>query len=130
MINHETIDSLFLQQKRPGDAAFYYEAARDGDIENTMRLGELGPLAVHVIFEPGAPRKIALVNRNGMLIADSKDLRINPISPRARGVWPDFAAVVIPATDKGDSWLRSMENPKPRLGIYRAVANRIRAQGG
>ena len=111
VINHETIDSLFSYQKQPDDAIYYYQAIRDGDIENTIRLGELGPLAVHVILEPGAPRKIALVNRNGMLIADSKDMRINPISPRARGVWPDFAAVVIPATDKGDSWLRSMENP-------------------
>ena len=46
-----------------------------------------------------------------MLIADSKDLRVNPLSPRARDIWPDFAAVVIPATDSGDLWLRSMENP-------------------
>ena len=111
VINHETIDSLFSQQKRPSDAAYYYRAARDGSLENTVSLGELGPLSVSVVFDTGAPRKIALVNRNGMLIADSKDQRINPISPRARGIWPDFAAVVVPATNKGDNWMRSMENP-------------------
>ena len=111
VINHETIDSLFSQRKRSGDAAYYYRAARDSSPEKTVSLGELGPLSVSVIFDTGAPRKIALVNRNGMLIADSKDQRINPISPRARGIWPDFAAVVVPATNKGDNWMRSMENP-------------------
>ena len=110
-IDHQTIDSLFGRQRRPSDANFYYRAFRDVEPMHTDHLGLLGPLSVSVLIEDAAPRRVALVNRNGMLIADTKDIRINPISPRARGVWPDFAVVVAPATEQGDNWLRSMENP-------------------
>ena len=112
VVDHETIDSLFHNEAMGGgSAAHYYRAIRDADSERTPRFTPLGSLMVHTVFGEGAPRRTALVNRNGMLISDSKDLRINPISPRARGLWPDFAAVVIPETDKGDLWLRSLENP-------------------
>ena len=112
VINHETIDSLFgTGAIRGGGAAYYYRAVRDVANEPTPPISPLGSLMVHVIFEDGAPRRTALVNRKGMLIADSKDLRINPLSPRAQGIWPDFAAVVIPETEQGDLWLRSLENP-------------------
>ena len=111
-IDHETIDSLFHNEDIGGSsAAHYYRAIRDVDFERTTRIAPLGSLMVHAVFLEGAPRRTALVNRNGMLISDSKDLRINPLSPRARGLWPDFAAVVIPETDKGDLWVRSLENP-------------------
>ena len=111
VINHETIDSLFDRRAmRDGSAAHYYRAVRDAVCERTPPISPLGSLLVYVIFEDGAPRRMALVNRKGMLIADSKDLRINPLSPRARGIWPDFAAVVIPQSEQGDGWLRSMES--------------------
>ena len=112
VIDHETIDSLFPNEAIGGSsAAHYYRAIRDADVERTPRIAPLGSLTVHTVFVEGAPRRTALVNRNGMLISDSKDLRINPLSPRARGLWPDFAAVVVPETDQGDLWLRSLENP-------------------
>ena len=110
-VNHETLASFFDGGNPLSGAAHYYKAVRDSAPESTVRFSVLGPLSVYVMFQEGAPRRTALVNRNGMLIADSKDLRVNPLSPRARGIWPDFAAVVMPATDRGDLWLRSMENP-------------------
>ena len=111
-IDYATIDSLFDSQDARSWEAYYYKAVRDVQGKSTPPgLSPLGSLSVHIIFEDSAPRRTALVNHNGMLIADSKDLRINPISPRARSVWPDFAAVAIPETEKGDRWLRSMENP-------------------
>lgn len=63
-------------------------------------------------FLPNAgPRRIAYVNRMGMLISDSLDQKVNPVSPRRSALWPDFAAVVVPDTDKGDAWSRRMETP-------------------
>ena len=112
LIDHETIDSLFHAEAVEGsNAAHYYRAIRDVEWESTPRWAPLGSLMVNVVFGEGAPRRTALVNRNGMMISDSKDLRINPLSPRGRGVWPDFAAVVMPGSDQGDLWLRSLENP-------------------
>ena len=110
-IDHQTLDSFFDGKGKLNAAAHYYRAVRDFQPESTSKFSLLGPLSVYAMFQDGAPRRTALVNRNGMLIADSKDLRVNPVSPRARGIWPDYAAVVIPATDRGDLWLRSMENP-------------------
>lgn len=111
MIDHQTLDSFFDGTGKLNAAAHYYRAVRDLQPVSTSKFSFLGPLSVYAMFQDGAPRRTALVNRNGMLIADSKDLRVNPISPRARGIWPDYAAVVIPTTDRGDLWLRSMENP-------------------
>ena len=111
VINHETIDSLLDRRAmRSGSAAHYYRAVRDAACERTPAISPLGSLLVYVVFQDGAPRRTALVNRKGMLICDSKDLRINPLSPRAKGIWPDFAAVIIPQSEQGDGWLRSMES--------------------
>ena len=59
----------------------------------------------------GAPRRIAHINRNGMLITDSREQKVNPLAPRGRSLWPDFVAVIVPDADAGDLWLRRMENP-------------------
>ena len=114
-IDHQTIDYLFERLKPINrNAVHYYKAIRDlgeDDIELTKRLTKLGRLRTHVAFAEGAPRRIAHINRNGMLITDSREQKVNPLAPRQRGLWPDFVAVVVPDTDAGDLWLRKMENP-------------------
>lgn len=114
-IDHQTIDYLFEQLKPINrNAVHYYRSVRDldeDDIELTMRFRNLGRLRVHILFAEGAPRRIAHVNRNGMLITDSREQRTNPLAPRGRSLWPDFAGVIVPDSDAGDLWLRRMENP-------------------
>ena len=114
-IDHQTIDYLFEQLKPINrNAVHYYRAIRDlndDDVELTMHFRNLGRLRVHILFTEGAPRRIAHVNRNGMLITDSREQKTNPLAPRGRSLWPDFAGVIIPDTDAGDLWLRRMENP-------------------
>ena len=114
-IDHQTIDSLFNRLEPINkDAVHYYRAVRDlaGDeIERTKRFDGLGRLRAYLAFGEGAPRRVAHVNRNGMLITDSREQKSNPLAPRGQSLWPDFVGVVVPDTDAGDLWLRRMENP-------------------
>ncbi|MCY4436273.1 MAG: hypothetical protein OXE05_02935 [Chloroflexi bacterium] len=107
VVSHETLDHLFPRE-RPSH--YYYRAIRDKAAIQTPNLGQVGILNVHLIMGSG-PRRTAYVNRNGMLVTDSREQKSNPIAPRGRSLWPDYAAVIVPATDDGDAWIREMENP-------------------
>ena len=71
-IDHQTIDYLFDRLDPTNKAAVhYYRAMRDlgrDGVEFTERCDGLGRLRVYVVFKEGAPRRIAQINRNGMLI--------------------------------------------------------------
>ena len=110
MVNHETLDPLFEGQDHDQPSYYYYRAIRDEKSIKTDAIGKMGPLDVHVLVGSG-PRRTAYINRNGMLITDIRDQKVNPMAPQGRSLWPDFAAVVIPATGEGDQWIRNAENP-------------------
>ena len=109
-VTYENLDSLFNRDNKTPNAYHYYKAIRDVDAVQTSKLAKIGSLDVYVTIRSG-PRRIAYINRNGMLITDSREQKINPIAPRGRSLWPDFAGVVIPVSDSGDNWIRTMENP-------------------
>ena len=112
VVNHESIDQLFEKFNAGRRSSLhYYRAIRDYEAVLTARLPHLGKLSVRVMFTDNAPRRVAHINRRGMLITDSREQKQNPLAPRGRGIWPDFAAVVSPDSDAGDTWLRRMENP-------------------
>ena len=73
----------------------------------------IGPLDVHINSEKGAPRRVAYVNRRGMLITDTRERRrSNPFHPGSgQGGWPDYSAVVTARDDDTDQQMRRMENP-------------------
>ena len=114
-IDHQTIDYLF-DRLRPinRNAVHYYRAIRDlpeEEIEVTRRFKDLGRLRAYIVLADRSPRRVAHINRNGMLITDSREQKRNPLAPRGRSLWPDFVGVVVPDADSGDLWLRRMENP-------------------
>ena len=114
-IDHQTIDYLF-ERLTPinRNAVHYYRAVRDlseEDVEVTKRFTALGRLRAYIVFAEGSPRRIAHINRKGMLITDSREQKVNPLAPRGRSLWPDFVGVIVPDTDTGDLWLRRLENP-------------------
>ena len=97
------------------DARHYYGAIRDlteDEIEQTEYISKVGRLNAFIDFKDGAPRRVAHINRNGMLITDSREQRVNPLAAsRGKSLWPDYVGVVVPDSDSGDLWLRRMENP-------------------
>ena len=108
-IVHDTLDNLFQDRKTP--AYCYYRAIRDTEPRRMQSVGKLGNLDAYVLFENNAPRRIGYINRNGMLITDSREQAHNPLAPKGKSLWPDYAVMVMPATDEGDMWVRDMENP-------------------
>ena len=109
-VTYENLDSLFNRDNKAPNAYHYYKAIRDVEAVQTSKLAKIGALDTYVTMGSG-PRRIAYINRNGMLISDSREQKINPIAPRGRSLWPDFAGVVTPVSDSGDNWIRTMENP-------------------
>ena len=109
LVNHETLDSLFAKHSDQKPSHHYYKAIRGLSHTQTEPMGRIGPLNVYVSIGSG-PRRTAYINRNGMLITDSREQKINPIAPRGKSLWPDYGAIVAPATARGDEWIRQMEN--------------------
>ncbi len=109
LINHETLDWLFERESSNKPAFHYYKAIRDVEPGETDPIGKIGPLNAYVFIGSG-PRRTAYINRNGMLITDSREQKINPIAPRGKSLWPDYCVVVTPESDRGDEWIRQTEN--------------------
>ncbi len=113
VICHDTIDVLLEQRKGSPRTVHYYRAIRKQSNGTTEPAGFIGPLDVHINSEKGAPRRVAYVNRRGMLITDTGERRrSNPFYPGSgQGGWPDYAAVVTARDDATDRQIRRMENP-------------------
>ena len=109
VVNHENLDWLFESHVSNKPAHHYYKAIRDAKAVTTDSIRKIGHLDVYLSIGSG-PRRTAYINRNGMLITDSREQKTNPMAPRGSSLWPDFASVVVPATDKGDQWVRKTEN--------------------
>ena len=111
VIEHETIDD-FLNCSDSSRAAYhFYKATRSSKPkETTSAVSPLGKLDVFLDPSNG-PSRTAYINKKGMLITSSSDLKINPVAPRRRVTWTDYTMVVMPQTNEGDLWVRSMESP-------------------
>lgn len=113
LINRQTLDIEF-QKHSPEHAAHQYYRAISGQRRSLRATLEgtnpIGPLDIYLLTGNG-PRRTAYVNQNGMLVSDSRDQRVNPLAPIGRSLWPDYTAVVIPATKDGAAYLARMENP-------------------
>ena len=110
-VTHDTIGMLLdPEDGKRSDAAYYWQAIRTAKAVETERLDRVGVLRVFPDIT-GGPRRVAYINRKGMLITGSGEIKDNPFSPRGKSLWPDYAVVVVPGTDAGDRWVREMENP-------------------
>ena len=111
-VNRDTIGVHFerlYRKKKP--EAYYYHRAICEEAKTVELDSNLGRLNLYLHLDEGAPRRTAYINRMGMLISDSREQKYNPAAPVNRGLWPNFAAVVVPDTDEGDKWSRRMETP-------------------
>ena len=109
-LSHETLDGHFQRFiEATSDSYFYYKAIRDVEAMETAEIPKIGSLDIHLLFDDRAPRRICLVNSNGMKITDNREQKPNPLSPKFRASWPNFVVVVVPGKE-GDEWLRQTEN--------------------
>ncbi len=112
-LDHVTTPDSRLRGNAASKTCHYHKAVIREPIGQTTPVGCFGAMNVYLNQEPNAPKRVAYVNRRGMLITDSKDRRIsNPFHPGpGHSSWPDYAAVVIAMDDETDRQVRRMENP-------------------
>jgi uncharacterized membrane protein len=113
-IGYDTIDGIMevYISSRDRRARNYYRAICGEPSGTTVPAGPIGALDVYIDNEANAPKRVAYVNRRGMLITDSRERRRgNPFYPGAQGMWPNYAAVVMAKDDDTDGLVRRMENP-------------------
>ena len=98
----------------PRDETRYYYQALKTEAKQTNASGKLtqfGNLELWITTEPEACRRLAHINRRGMLITDSRQGRDNPLYPHGGGMWAPWAAVTMATTEEADRFLRRMEPP-------------------
>ena len=114
-ISYDTIDSIIESNlsNRTRQARNYYRAICGEPSGTTDPAGSIGALDVYIDNDASAPKRVAYVNRRGMLITDTRERRrSNPFYPGVgQGMWPNYAAVVIAKDDDTDRLVRRMENP-------------------
>lgn len=114
-ISYDTLDSIIDEfgNSRSRQTRHYYRAVSGKPAGTTEPVGPIGPLEVYIDSHASATKRVAYVNRRGMLITDTRERRrSNPFYPGSgQGMWPNYAAVVIAADDDTDRLIRRMENP-------------------
>ncbi len=113
-INRETLEIELDRCGSRQPAYQYYQAIRDTEPELTRPSGgpePMGQLSVYVSTAEKAPRRVAHVNRRGMLITDDRRFENNPFYPRGGAGWTPWCAVTIAATEDTDRYIRRLEPP-------------------
>ena len=98
-ISYDTIDSIIERNlsNRNRQTRHYYRAICGEPSGTTVPAGPIGALDVYIDNDANARKRVAYVNRRGMLITDTRERRrSNPFYPGVgQGMWPNYAAVVI-----------------------------------
>ena len=113
IIDHQTLDDE-IQALPSNDPTRHYRLAIDEEPKETIssgRLGGTGPIRVWILASQSAPRRLAHINRRGMLITSSKELDENPLCPQRTGQWSSWCCVTMAAGEETDAILRRMEPP-------------------
>ena len=107
----------------PRDETRYYYQALKAEATRTKPSGKLtqfGDIDLWITTDAEACRRLAHINRRGMLITNSRQGSDNPLYPYGGGMWAPWAAVTMATTEEADRYLRRMEPPahdsiKPNL---------------
>ena len=78
---------------------------------NLPGIGMTVNLDLRISTNTQAPRKLAHINRRGMLITVSRERGDNPLYPRGAGSWSPWSAVTVAADEESEKNLRRMEPP-------------------
>ena len=110
-INQKSLDTDMELLGEKDRSRQYFQAIRGEPLE-TNPSGKLGPsrrMRVWISTDPNAPKRLAHLNRRGMLITDDGRIRDNPFMPYGGGSWAPWCAVTMAADEETDRFIRRME---------------------
>ena len=112
ILDQKSLDAEMEQLGEKDPSRQYFQAIRGEPLE-TNPSGKLGPsqrkMTVWISTNRNAPKKLAHLNRRGMLITDAGRLGENPFKPRGSGGWAPWCAVTMAADENTDRFIRRME---------------------
>ena len=111
ILDQKSLDADMEQLGEKNPSRQYFQAIRGEPLE-TNPSGKLGPsrrMTAWINTNRNAPKKLAHLNRRGMLITDVRRSRENPLMPYGGGSWSPWCAVTMAADEETDRFLRRME---------------------
>ena len=111
ILDQKSLDAEMEQLGEKDPSRQYFQAIRGEPLE-TNPSGKLGPsrrMMVWIDTNRNAPKKLAHLNRRGMLITDAGRLGENPFKPYGSGGWAPWCAVTMAADENTDRFIRRME---------------------
>ena len=121
VVSNETLDSIFQYGEQKERAQHYYYAIRDDAVKPIKTVKLLGKsFRIFMSITEEAPRRVAYINRRGMLITDHGQFGKNPFTVNGNS-WMPYAAVVIASDDSTDEYIRRMEPPNHENIEYRSI---------
>ena len=111
ILDQKSLDAEMEQLGEKDRSRQYFQAIRGEPLE-TNPSGKLGPsrrMRVWISTDRNAPKKLAHLNRRGMLITDAGRISENPFTPYGGGSWAPWCAVTMAADEETDRFIRRME---------------------
>ena len=110
-INQKSLDTDMEQLGEKDSSRQYFQAIREEPLETnpSEKLGPSRRMRVWISTDRNAPKRLAHLNRRGMLITDAGRIRENPLMPYGGGSWTPWCAVTMAADEETDRFLRRME---------------------
>ena len=112
-IDQSSIGTLIADLTHKDETRHYYQAIKaEAELTNPSgKLTQFGNLHLWITTEPNSCRRLAHINRRGMLITESRQPSENPLYPYGGGSWAPWAAVTMATSEDADRYLRKMEPP-------------------
>ena len=112
-IDQSSIGTLIADLPPKDETRHYYQAIKaEPELTNPSgKLTQFGNLQLWITTQPDSCRRLAHINRRGMLITESRQPSENPLYPYGGGSWAPWAAVTMATSEDADRYLRKMEPP-------------------
>ena len=112
-IDHRTIREEIQELPANSPTRYYHLALQSKPLETlpSNKLDGMGSLNLWIHTDHQGPRRLAHMNRRGMLITASRERADNPLFPRGGSTWSGWCAVTMAADERTEAWLRRMEPP-------------------
>ena len=121
LINYETLDSIFEDDRKKEPTRHYYHIIRD-NVKKEIVEGDLGKFTVQInIDNEDAPNQIAYINRRGMMVTDKRTFKENPFHTAVGKGWAKYTVVVMSNDDATDMKIRMMEPPNHQSIEYKRI---------
>ena len=113
-LDHQTLPEEVQALGERDQTRHYHQALGQEPRKTTPSgnmFGRINGLEVRISADEKAPRRLAHVNRRGMLITQSRERADNPLYPRGGTGWQPWCAVTMAADEGTEQYLRDMEPP-------------------